>query len=72
MTVKVNYILDAQNNRKNYFETDIPIFFENLTKKHQRYGEIIKKYENSQKPAKSWMFMKMIENLILIFLTTKF
>ena len=31
-TVKVNHILYAQNNTKNFFETDIPKFFENRTK----------------------------------------
>ena len=35
-TVKENYILDAQNNRKNFYDTAISKKFENRIKKHQR------------------------------------
>ena len=51
LTVKVNYILDAQNRKFNF-----DIFnYKNLKKtdhKHQRYEEKCEKYKNSQKPAK--------------------
>ena len=52
LTVKVNYILDAQNNGK--FNLDI-FNYKNLKKtdhKHQRYEEKCEKYKISQKPAK--------------------
>ena len=51
LTVKVNYILDAQNNGKFNFD----IFNSKnlkLDHKHQRYEEKCEKYKNSQKPAK--------------------
>ena len=51
--VKVNYIKDAHNNGKNYFDTDIPKKVLKLDQKHQRYGKICKTNKNSQKPAKS-------------------
>ena len=52
LTVKVNYILDAQNNGKFNFDM---FNYKNLKKtdqKHQRYEEKCEKYKNSQKPAK--------------------
>ena len=66
--VKVNYIKDAHNNEKNYFDTDIPKKFENWIKK-QRYGEICKTYKNSQNPGRHGWFLKTKENLIFISLT---
>ena len=75
-TVKVNYIKDAHNNEKNYFDTDIPKKVLKLDQKHQRYGEICKTYKNSQKPAERQSdrhvcFLKTTGNLILISITEK-
>ena len=41
-TVKVNYIKDAHNNEKNYFDTDIPKKFENWTKNTKDMGKYVK------------------------------
>ena len=40
--VKVNYIKDAHNNGKNYFDTDIPKKFENWTKNTKYMGKYLK------------------------------
>ena len=40
--VKVNYIKDAHNNGKNYFDTDIPKKFENWTKNTKYMGKYVK------------------------------
>ena len=48
-TVKVDYIKDSHNNKKNYFDTDIPKKFENWTK-NTKYME---KYVKHQKIAKN-------------------
>ena len=42
MTVKVNYIKDAHNNGKNYFDTDIPKKFENWIKINKDMGKYVK------------------------------
>ena len=42
MTVKVNYIKDAHNNGKNYFDTDIPKKFLNWTKNTKDMGKNVK------------------------------
>ena len=49
-TVKVNYILNAHNNGKKYFQTVNAKKVLKLDEIYQRYGEI--RYKNSQKPAK--------------------
>ena len=41
-TVKVNNIKDPHNNGKNYFDTDIPKKFENLTKSTKDMGKYVK------------------------------
>ena len=73
-TVKVNYIKDAHNNEKNYFDTGLKVW--KLDQKQQRYGEICKTYKNSQKPAKRQFdrhdcLLKTTGNLILISITEK-
>ena len=40
--VKVNYIKDAHNNEKKYFDTDIPIKFENSIKKNKDMEKYVK------------------------------
>ena len=50
-TVKVNWILDAKNNGKSYFDTVIQKKFENLTKSIKDKRKYVK-YKNSQKPTK--------------------
>ena len=50
-TVKINWILDAKNNGKSYFDTVIQKKFENLTKSIKDKRKYVK-YKNSQKPTK--------------------
>ena len=74
-TVKVNYIKDAHNNEKNYFDTDIPKKLESWTKNTKDMG----KYEKQIKIAKNLLkvslnyvcFLKTTGNLILISITEK-
>ena len=40
--VKINYIKDAHNNGKNYFDTDIPKKFKNWTKNTKDIGIYVK------------------------------
>ena len=40
MTVKINYIKDAHNNGKNYFDTDIPKSFKIGPKTPKIWGEM--------------------------------
>ena len=42
MTAKVNYIKDAHNNGKNYFDTDIQKSFTNWTKNTKDMGKYVK------------------------------
>ena len=41
-TVKVDYIKDSHNNRKNYFDTDMQKKFENGTKNTKYMGKYVK------------------------------
>ena len=58
-TVKVNYIKDAHNKEKNYFDTDIPKTFENWTKNTKDMGKNVK-------------HVKIAKNLLKCSLTTMF
>ena len=75
--VKVNNIVDSQNNRKNYFDTVIPQKFENWTKntkdmvKYVKNKKIAKKTSQRQSDCHG-CFIKTTGNIILIFLTAKF
>ena len=65
LTIYVTYILDAQNNRKIYFETDIQNCFENRTKKTKDMGKNVK-HKNSQKPAKNEYNRNVLKSIMLL------
>ena len=63
-TAKENYILDAQNNRKNFYDTFISKKFENRSEKTKKIRKYMKIAKNLLKGSLITMdiFFKQLEN----------